>query len=359
MNFLLIHRKMKTFKIILLSTVIALSCVNCSEDTPIGEPITLTPPYELPEGDSETDQMVREYFYKYGTFLLFDFTDEDFNYGNTTKTPYVATRGDKAYLPEMLELLNDVWLGFYPESFKEKYFPFKIYLVDKVSYTNPYSGSPTYYDYVVRDNDIVIAGMNENLHSVTSKDKQRLKSLLNSAYMSYLLKMKEKDGSPLLKIPGDFYTISDYTSDFIPTNKFKAEENPDKYLEFGYLPNLDYQYSSTMGTPLEDGTKGGQIMEWATSVWNANKENDIKHFLANMLAEGDDFPTYPDYPSSALTTSPFVPYENRYTWNYYLQKNDDGTYKFPRIQKKLEILEGYFKDQLGVDLRAIGNTKFE
>lgn len=351
---------MKTIRNILLGMLAVAFTVACSEDNKLGDPIHLEPPYPLPEkGHSEAEDRVVDFYYKYNTFLLYDYTEEDFSYGNNSSMEYQSLPGDVKYLGAMLDLLEEVWLDLYPEEFKVRYFPFKIYLVDQLSTTNKWSGLPTYYDYAVRTSDIVIAGMNESLNSLTAKDKQKLKCIINNAYLSFLLNQKDADGNSLLDIPKEFYEISDYKKDFITNANYQAEGNPDKHLEFGYLPNLDGQYATNQGELLPDGTYGGLIAPWALSVYTTNSVSDLKHFLANMVMIGDDFPTYPDYPSTPLVTSPFVPWTNHYTWDYYLQQKEDGSYKFPRIKQKLDILENYFKGNFDLDLRAIGNKKFE
>lgn len=312
----------------------------------MGDPILLEPPYALPEkGHSEAEDRIVDFYYTYNTFLLYDYTEEDFAYGNSSME-YHSLPGDIRYLEPMLDLLEEVWLDFYPEGFKKKYLPFKIYLADKISYTNKWSGMATYYDYVVRTSDIVIAGMNEGLLTMTPQDKQKMKSVINNAYISYIIAQKDADGLPLLNVPQSFYDVCDYTTDFCSVADFNKLGNPDIYLELGYLPSLDQMYTYS------DYSPQGSVSNWAYSIYVTGSSKDLNTFLSNMLMIGDDFPVYPDYPANA-------PYGERYTWNYYLQKNADGSYKFPRIKQKLDILEGYFKENFDLDLRAIGNKKFE
>lgn len=71
--------------------------------------------------------------------------------------------------------------------------------------------------------------------------------------------------------------------------------------------------------------------------------SDLKAYLQNMVMHGKDFPTLND---------------GRYTWDYYLQKNEDGTYKFPLIKQKYDILQKYFKDEFDMDLAAIGQKTY-
>ena len=71
--------------------------------------------------------------------------------------------------------------------------------------------------------------------------------------------------------------------------------------------------------------------------------NDLKTYLQNMAMHGKDFPVLNDVP---------------YTWDYYLQKNKDGIYRFPLIKQKYDILQNYFKEEFDIDFAAIGQKAY-
>lgn len=335
----------KTIFPVLLLISIAAGCTSDGDEP--GAPIPLEPPYPLPErGLSQAQDRVVDFYYNYNTFLLYDFTPEDFDYGvSTNGMEYHATTGELQYLEPMLDLLDEIWLDFFPEKFKSRYFPFKIYLADQISTTNKWSGMATYYDLIYRKTDMAIAGMNSNIYDITPAKKQELKCNLIGAYIDFLLIQLDADGTPMLKIPEEFYEVSDYTTDFCSFMDYRNSGNPDKYLELGYLPNLDNMYSAYPS--ISPG--------WAMSTYVTNESADIKHFMKNLFTIGDDFPQYPDWP----TTGDYVPYKNRITWNYYLQKDETGAYKFPRIKRKYDILMEYLTNNLGLDVTAIRNKCFD
>ena len=337
-----------TFKLILPVLIAGTMFAGCSSDNEeIGAPIPLEPPYPLPEkGLSPAQDRVVDFYYNYNTFLLYDFTPEDFDYGQSTNgMEYHATVGDLQYLEPMLDLLDEVWLDFFPESFKSRYFPFKIYFADQISTTNKWSGVPTYYDLVARKTDMAVAGMNESINEITPEKKQELKCALIGAYIDFLLIQQDADGTSLLKIPQEFYEVTDYANDWMSSLDYKASGNPDVYLEFGYLPDLDFRFSAYPS--ISPG--------WAMSKYVTDATSDIKHFMKNLFTIGDDFPQFPDFPASGN----YAPYENRITWNYYLQKDESGNYKFPRIKKKYDILMKYFTEELGIDVTAMRNKRFD
>ena len=339
---------MKLIKIILTSIISVIMVTGCASDVDEpGLPIPLEPLYPLPErGLSPAQDRVIDFYYNYNTFLLYDFTPEDFDYGvSTNGMEYHATVGELQYLEPMLNLLDEVWLDFFPESFKSRYFPFKIYLADQISTTNKWSGIATYYDLISRKTDMAIAGMNEGIFDITPEKKQEIKCNLIGAYIDFLLIQQDADGSNLLKIPQEFYEVSDYTKDFYPLLDWINSGNPDLYLELGYLPNLDNRYSAYPTI----------THNWAVSKYATSGSEDVRNFLKNMFTIGDDFPQFPDWPASGN----YAPYKDRVTWNYYLQKDETGAYRFPRIKRKYDILIEYLTNDLGLDVVAIRNTRFD
>lgn len=339
---------MKLLNTILTVTIFGSMYVGCvSDGDGPGAPIPLEPPYPLPErGLSPAQDRVVDFYYKYNTFLLYDFTPDDFDYGvSTNGMEYHATVGELQYLEPMLDLLDEVWLNFFPESFKSRYFPFKIYLADQISTTNKWSGMATYYDLIYRKTDMAVAGMNAGIYDITPAKKQEIKCNLIGAYIDFLLIQQDVDGSSLLKIPQEFYEVSDYTKDFCTISDWNNSGNPDLYLEMGYLPNLDNLYSAYPSIN----------HNWAMSTYVTNGSADIKHFLKNMFMIGDDFPQYPDWPAAGS----YVPYNDRVTWNYYLQRDETGSYRFPHIKRKYDILMDYFTNDLGIDVNAIRNKRFD
>lgn len=66
--------------VVYLSMLGLLVCLACSEDKKIGEVETLTLDYELPQGKSPADDRIVEIYEKYGSYILYEYTDKDFYY---------------------------------------------------------------------------------------------------------------------------------------------------------------------------------------------------------------------------------------------------------------------------------------
>ncbi|GAE83508.1 hypothetical protein [Bacteroides reticulotermitis] len=326
---------------LIVATLIALSLGSaCSDDDKLGTDIPLAPPYTLPErGESEAGDRVIDFFEKYSSFLLYNFTQEDFQWETVSSgLKYEAVYGDSQYLGDMLEFLDEIWLDFYSDKFKQEKFPFKIFLMDSIAQRPKWEGQPTtYHRALARETAVAIAGMNGDLKQMTAKNKKLCKDAVNVAFVTFLLNQNKLD------IPAEFYAVSDYTK-FASYSQLQIE--PDILRSYGYLPNVEGELSISEWSPY------GTISEWATGTWSMDPKNDIKSFLLNMVMHGNDFPVFENYPSNG------VKYADRFTWNYYLQKNADGSYKWPLIKKKLDILENYFKDKYQVDLAVIGNKTY-
>ena len=61
--------------VVYLSMLGLLVCLACSEDKKIGEVETLTLDYELPQGKSPADDRIVEIYEKYGSYILYEYTD--------------------------------------------------------------------------------------------------------------------------------------------------------------------------------------------------------------------------------------------------------------------------------------------
>lgn len=53
---------------------------SCAKDKEIGPDIPVTVDYVIPQGQSPADDRIVALFEKYGTYFLYDYTEDDFNY---------------------------------------------------------------------------------------------------------------------------------------------------------------------------------------------------------------------------------------------------------------------------------------
>ena len=96
----------------------------------------MTPDYILPQGKSPADNRIVELYNQYGTYILYEYTERDFNWSQMegSSSDYTYTKADPLYAGEMLDLLNEVWFSLYPVDFHRKYMPYKIFLATALRY---------------------------------------------------------------------------------------------------------------------------------------------------------------------------------------------------------------------------------
>lgn len=143
--------------IIVLCTILSLTA--CKKKEGLLVPSDSENIYSLPQGTAAFDQTILDYYNKYGTYILYKFTEKDAYWTPTGwKKPVMAASGawstgaevnqsDVAYIPAQLALMQSKWFGFYTDKFLKKFLPTKILLcskVDSISSTAVFPAPVTY-----------------------------------------------------------------------------------------------------------------------------------------------------------------------------------------------------------------------
>ena len=102
---------------IYIITLCTFCCMACAEDKKIGEIEPLLPDYALPQGKSPADDRIVELYNKYGTYVLYEYSQLEFVYGFSTSYSYLYTLPDPQYVGDMLDLLEKIWFQYYPQYF--------------------------------------------------------------------------------------------------------------------------------------------------------------------------------------------------------------------------------------------------
>ncbi|MBC5621314.1 hypothetical protein [Butyricimonas hominis] len=298
-------RKIFIFVIVALS-----SWTACTDnDNDLGPDIPFGESYKLPQGKSPADDRVVALFEKYGSYFLYEYSQKDFNWTqvavSTGNNIFGTILGDPQYLGGMLDLLEEVWLNYYPDDFLEKNLPYRILLADSVKQTYTYERPATYLKLYLTTNTLAIAGLNEDVGSMSLADKKSTKNWIQQAFLDHLLNINA------IEAPNEFYQVSDYTK--------ATERDPMNARERGFIPSIDSE------------EQYGYASEWCYFVdyytKMLSKDTDFKQYVKNMI-------------SHAVTE------EN--SWATYLT--------FPLVKKKHDILQAYFLEKYGIDLQAIGNA---
>jgi hypothetical protein len=296
-------------KILFSIMIIGVLAASCDKDM-LDDPQPVPQDYTLPQGASAADSRIVSLFEKYGSYFLYDYTQRDFNWtmvsSNVSSYYFRAVLGSPQYAGNMLDLLEEIWLDFYPDNFLKTNLPYRVFLADSIIQVYSYREVALYSR--LTKNTISIAGMNDKIPTMSATDKRKMKNDIQRNFIMDLINNNK------LTIPDEFYAVSDYTTKCVTT-----PSSPDYARTRGFVPSIDYEDSY------------GMVSEWCTyldySTKMLLKSNDVAHYLKNMLCHSESDPN---------------------SWGKYLT--------YPLVKKKYDILRQHFISTYGFDIQFIGNA---
>ncbi|MCX2452196.1 hypothetical protein OQX61_13060 [Pedobacter sp. PLR] len=278
----------------------------------------------LPQGDHPFDQRIQSYYDRFGTFLLYKFTEQDvyWNIGTNIQN-YRTVPADETYIPEQLDLLDNTFFSNYQDSTLRKYLPIKMFLCSSVRLgtTNP----------------------EVNAFLIGSNEAATITGTTMGGYQSFAVNWGRK-AVLRIKTPIDSVTI------------FKNDVNF-SFLKMGNITgkmgkSVDFLTSSDYTTILP-----------ATPAVPTAGTPVVERYKRGFIGVGTTIPT----PNSdwyaylrAITSTPYEDLTNNTT------PITDATYKGmlnglkdPNglIKKKYNLMINFYKRQYNIDLQAIGNWR--
>ena len=189
------------------------SCANDGED--IGSPLEIYKDYDLPQSGASdaANQRILNYYDKYDSFVLYDFTNKDamwvMSTGNASSggREYITTLGDPANVDAMLDYIEDIWLKYFSEDFLKKGgMLYRVFLADSLYMQRDFGDgnimkTPT--NYMINGDALIIAGMNVISELTDAEKKARKLELINALWNYY-------KGKGLVDNPEEFYAGTDY-----------------------------------------------------------------------------------------------------------------------------------------------------
>ena len=156
---------------------------SCAKDSALGPDVSLERDYVLPQGKSpQADGRIVDLYEKYGSYFLYDFTLLDLNWNQVANsTSYKLALGDPAYAGDMLDLLDEVWLQFYPEEFLKKNLPYRIFMADTIYQVLSYMDRPMEC-VKTGDNSLAFGYMNADTKKKTATEKLALKNTVQTLF---------------------------------------------------------------------------------------------------------------------------------------------------------------------------------
>ncbi|MEJ5053450.1 hypothetical protein [Sphingobacterium sp. MYb382] len=307
--------------IYILLAFCAFTLGGCADKDKLGEPIAINDEYQLPQlGASKADNdRILALKGTYGSYFLYNVTQKDFEWTQSSGTGSSSSidsivLGKPEHVGLMLDFINDIWLKYYPESFKKKGgLLYRVIMADRIQRRRPGTGFPPGQEYLfsnlkINGKGITIAGMNANLATMSKADKIVRRNDLQVALLQYYIANK------LLDIPNAFYNVSDYvTVPATPVNVVNSD-NQKAYRARGFLPS---SYTA-VGNPGE--------WYYGTYAWTTAKSNDLSSYLLNLTQRTD------------AEMAPYL--------------------KYPLIKQKFDILINHFKTKYNFDVRAMANDRY-
>lgn len=232
---------------------------SCAKDSALGPDVALERDYVLPQGKSpQADGRIVDLYEKYGSYFLYDFTLLDLNWNQVANsTSYKLALGDPAYAGDMLDLLGEVWLQFYPEEFLKKNLPYRVFMADTIYQVLSYMDRPIECAKT-GDNSLAFGYMNADTKKKTAAEKLALKNTVQMLFFDLLQVRKA------VSIPEEFYKISDYST------KASSDPNDDDYArKRGFVANPQY------------GNEWCTYVNWQTKT--LLQSDDLTYFLASIL----------------------------------------------------------------------------
>ncbi|MCD0489193.1 hypothetical protein LPB86_13210 [Pedobacter sp. MC2016-14] len=310
---------MKTYilGLVVLCTIFTLNACKKSEE--ILTPSDTVDTYSVPQGNNAFDQTIVNYYQKYGTYMLYNFTEKDAYWTPTawTKPTQPAANAlwtagadietaDPAYIPAQLALIQSKWFSFYTDKFLKKFLPVKILLCKKVdSVYNGYVFTPTfmavkmtkkvgaYYNY---DNIKVNYG-DATVNNMTAAEQRTFLTSVNITFIQSIIARG----------------LSTPTAEFINSA----------------------DYVTAMTTNAQSFSRGiimGYYGANAQADWNAYITAMVTFSTVNM---NTSTPNYDLTGAGILNVT----------------KDTNG-----QIRKRYNIVRDYFINEYGVDLQLIGNA---
>ncbi len=308
------------------------SCANDGED--IGSPLEIYKDYDLPQSGASdaANQRILNYYDKYDSFVLYDFTNKDamwvMSTGNASSggREYITTLGDPANVDAMLDYIEDIWLKYFSEDFLKKGgMLYRVFLADSLYMQRDFGDgnimkTPT--NYMINGDALIIAGMNVISELTDAEKKARKLELINALWNYY-------KGKGLVDNPEEFYAGTDYITpphmsyeigDYSYGEWVYTDEDLEALRNRGFIPDYNtYGYSKYSEIFM-------QYSETTTSWSNTNeaaiKANDYKYYLDQIMQATDE------------EAAEFL--------------------KYPAVATKWNFLVDHYKETVGIDLRALG-----
>ncbi len=168
--------------------------------------------YVLPQGNQSYDDSIVAFHKKYGSYILYNFSQKDFRFDYVRYLDASATVGNPAYVANTLQFFKSQCLNYYPETYLQQTMPFRILLaaaIDTMYYLSTTKELHRSYTGFYATSTMMAIGWTDS--TLVQQSPERLKELRGFLHQTYTQQAILSDA---MEVPENFlkYVPASYTS---------------------------------------------------------------------------------------------------------------------------------------------------
>lgn len=157
-------------------------------------------PYKLPQGNTVADDTIMSIHAKFGTYILYRFSQADYAYDYSRMRQDSAFNANPAYIDTALNFFRNQLMAYYPDSFLHKTMPLKVLLASRVTAVNSSGNIPI--GFASTASMFAIGWADSTLVRLTPQETRKLRGQLHHYYWERAYRTRS------IEIPSAFVQLS-------------------------------------------------------------------------------------------------------------------------------------------------------
>lgn len=190
-----------------LFPILAMAMIACQKEAKL-TPDNYDNLYKLPQGNTAADDTIMSIYKKFGTYILYRFSQADYAYDYSNVRKDSAFSANPAYIDTALHFFRNQLMAQYPERFLRKTMPVKVLLASSVTARNSFGGIPI--GFASTASMFAIGWADSTLVRLTPQATKKLRGQLHHYYWerAYRTKSVEIPFAFAQLIPGDYRGVN-------------------------------------------------------------------------------------------------------------------------------------------------------
>lgn len=185
-----------------LFLILALVILACQKEAKLTPSVYLNQ-YQLPQGNTAADDSIVAIHQKFGTYILYRFSQGDYAYDYTFARKDSAFNANPLYIDTALNFFRNQLMAQYPDSFLHKTMPVKVLLASRVTAINSITLQAS--GFASTSSMLAIGWADSTLGRLTPQETKKLRGKLHQYYWERALRTKS------IEIPPGFTpTVTNY-----------------------------------------------------------------------------------------------------------------------------------------------------